>query len=122
VRRRRYDDEAITGGTMYVETYEDDDGNGGKEWTIDFTADVTPVRAATHWDPAEGGEVENLEWDEAVCTQTKERMTWVAWVDRYLVSEAQVEAMERAAEDAISNGTGRACFVCDEPRDVAVAS
>ena len=68
------------------------DGDDNTEWSLDYEYTQTRVRPATYWQPAEGGEVE-VEFDgHAVCTQTGERLTFDAFVERYELNEDTLTA------------------------------
>ncbi len=78
-----------------------EDGEENTEWSIDYDYTQTPVVRATHWDPAEGGEVEVEFTGDAVCTQTGERLTFESFIERYEVDERELtsEAEMAVAED-----------------------
>jgi hypothetical protein len=75
------------------------DNDENTEWTLRYDYTQQRVRAATYWQPAEGGEVE-VEFDNhVVCTQTRERLTFEAWVERYDLNE---DALTAEAEMAVA--------------------
>jgi hypothetical protein len=116
--RRLHSREEVTGGDLLVEVW-DNDGDRWIEWVIPYHADVTPVRAATYWQPAEGGEVENLEFGEAVCTQTRQVMSWAEFVEKVIQTDDQIRQIEEACETAIGEQHNYCTVVLDPEKAVA---